>query len=200
MADTKDFAKFASKDLIITKKINNVIYELMVKTKANMVYTDDDTTLSETLDKIFDLLTNQSESYDDLKKAYDAIVKDADENFNSFKEIYDYININGKPESELIQLINSKQKAEDGKGLSTHDFTDLLYKKVTNMYSKEDLDLVLKELSEKVSKNAVDIADIDSRLQKVETKMSEEGPNIVVTEDSTGERVPDGDVWYNIVK
>ena len=199
---TDSFSKFASKDLIITKKINNVIYELMVKTRSNMVYTDDETTLTETLNEIFDLITSQQESYEDLKKAYDAIVEGADENFNSFKEIYDYININGDPESELIKLIKSKQTAEEGKGLSTNDFTDLLYKKLTNMYSKEELDLLIEEKLKDMATTS-DIKEVNEKIEAVNKRVDDISTeiatktNIIITDDASGLEVPDGDVWFN---
>ena len=44
--------KFESKNTILTKKLNNIIYELLVKTSSDMVYTDSSTTLTETLSDI----------------------------------------------------------------------------------------------------------------------------------------------------
>ena len=153
-------SKFQSKNLVLTKKLNNVIYEMMVKTNSDMVYVNEDTTLTEKLYDISELFTKAFDSYDELKEAYDELTVGSVEGFKSFKEIYDYVNINGNPESELIKLIKSKQDAVDGKGLSTNDFTDILYEKLVHGYSKEELNDKFKivfdktdELSKKILKH-----------------------------------------------
>ena len=123
-------ATFESKNIVLTRKLDGVVYEIMVKTVADMVYVDDSTTLTEKLYDIADLFTEYGNRQNELAEAYSKLVAGADENYNTFKEIWDYININGNPKSELIQLIESKQTSEEGKGLSTNDLTDVLYEKL----------------------------------------------------------------------
>lgn len=139
-------AKLQSKNFILTKKIDDILYELLPKTNSDMVYVDDKTTLTEKLSELTELLTNFKGDEAQLRESFNTLVKDAPEMFNTFKEVWDYVNINGEPKSELIQLINSKQTAEEGKGLSTHDLDDLLYEKLTNLYSKDDLDIKFNDI------------------------------------------------------
>ena len=45
---------FEAKNTVLTKKLNNVVYQLLVKSSADMIYTDEDTTLTDTLRQISD--------------------------------------------------------------------------------------------------------------------------------------------------
>ena len=77
-------SKFQSKNTVLTKKLNNVLYELMVKTQSDMVYIDDHTTLTERLAEITDLLVRQEQTDVELKQSYERLVKDANNNYDSF--------------------------------------------------------------------------------------------------------------------
>jgi aspartyl/asparaginyl-tRNA synthetase len=73
---------------------------------------------------------------------------------------------------------------EEGKGLSTHDLTDLLYLKLVNDYTKE-------ELVEKF-----DI--IENRVTDLE--INDSYPNIAMSEtDEAPATVKNGDIWYKVV-
>lgn len=185
-------AKFESKNLILTKKLNNVIYELMVKTNSDMVYTDEKTTLTETLNHIFELLTNFQGEYNELEESFKELVEDAPQTFRSFKEVWDYVNVNGDPKSALIKMIESKQAAEEGKGLSTHDFDDILYAKLKYGYSKEELD---ERFSIIINKHDEDMRKIYELIPDIEIT---ERPNIIVSENSTSD-VSDYHCWYQII-
>lgn len=197
------------KKIIITKKLNNVFYEMMPKTHADVVYTDKkySVTLTEKLYEMCELLEARKEDITDIEKRYNEIVGDAPSNFNTFKEVWDYVNINGDPKSELIKLIESKQAAEEGKGLSTHDFTDYLYEKLTNGYSKEELDhkfMIIEDkiedvehtMNDRIEKEIDDREDEDQiikeRLKRHNTFMSSENPT---PEDG----VEDGTTWYKLI-
>lgn len=180
-------AKFESKNIILTKKLNNVIYEIMVKTNSDMVYVNDEETLTEKLSDITELLTEFKGAYDELKEAFEDVVKDANESFNSFKEVWDYVNINGDPKSELIKLIESKQASEEGKGLSTHDFSDIMYEKLKNGYSREELDDKFKIILE-------DNKAIAERIDSIEKR-----PNILISESADDSAIPDYSCWYQII-
>lgn len=185
-------AKFESKNLILTKKLNGVIYELMVKTISDMVYTDEKTTLTETLNHIFELLTEFQEEYNALEESFNDIFKDSPETFRTFKEVWDYVNVNGDPKSDLIKMIESKQAAEEGKGLSTHDFDDILYAKLKYGYSKQELDDRFEII---INKHNDDMEKIYSLIPEIEIT---EKPNIIVSENITGD-VKDYHCWYQII-
>ena len=186
-------SKFQSKNIILTKKINNVIYEMMVKTTSDMVYTDQYTTLTETIDEIYKLLTEYDKNQNALEESFKEIFGDAPETFRTFKEVWDYVNVNGDPKSELIKMIEGKQNAEEGKGLSTHDFDDILYAKLKYGYSKEELDekffIIVNDANKTNEK-------LDKLTLTVETLSSK--PNIIVSENVTG-GVNDYSCWYQIV-
>ena len=172
-------AKFESKYTVLTKKIDNIMYELFVKTHSDMVYVNDTTTLTETLVKLSDLLTDSKKTEAELWEEYNKLTNGAPDRFNTFKEVWDYVNVNGDPKSELIQLIEKKQNAEEGKGLSTHDFTDLLYDKLKNDYTASQLD----EKFRIIIKDQNTIKDTIEENQKATQKQIEEiksEPNIFV--------------------
>ena len=182
-------AKFQSKNVILTKKINNVIYECFVKTNSNMVYTDEYTTLTETLEDVYNLLTEFKDNHNELEEEFGKLFGEDEHTFRSFKEVYDYVNINGDPKSALIKMIEGKQNAEEGKGLSTHDLDDMLYAKLKYGYSKEELDekfKVVQTNTESIEKIAQEIKDI------------KEQPNIVVSDQMTN-GIKDYSCWYQIV-
>ena len=151
-----------------------------------MVYVNDEQTLTEKLFDITELLTDFKGDYDELKKAFDEIVKDADESFNTFKEVWDYVNINGDSKSELIKLIEKKQNSEEGKGLSTNDFTDIMFEKLKNGYSREELDAKFKIILEQDNRITKRIEDIENR------------PNILISEKDDSS-IPDYSCWYQII-
>ena len=185
-------SKFQSKNTVLTKKLNNVLYELMVKTNSDMVYVDDSTTLTERLTEITDLLLKHEQNDIELKQAYDEIVGDANTNYDSFKEIWEYININENPKSELIQLIESKQAAEEGKGLSECDFTTMLHDKLVNDYTREELDERFRIIIEETAP-----AEIVARVKKLEDRA-----NTVVSESASGDAyddLTDNSCWYQLV-
>ena len=193
-------AKFESKYTVLTKKIDNIMYELFVKTHSDMVYVNDTTTLTETLVKLSDLLTDSKKTEAELWEEYNKLTNGAPDRFNTFKEVWDYVNVNGDPKSELIQLIEKKQNAEEGKGLSTHDFTDLLYDKLKNDYTASQLD----EKFRIIIKDQNAIKDTIEENQKATQKQIEEiksAPNIFVgTEEESENVVKNGDIWYEIIQ
>ena len=216
--------RIESKDIILTKKLNHVLYELIVKTRGYMVYVDEDgksdkITLTEKLSDIADALLEINEKCDTFDNKFADLMRDAPETFDSFKEVWDYVNINGDPKSELIAMIESKQDKEEGKGLSTHDLTDVLYEKLTNDYTREELDekfeiidqrfndeheLIVNDINELKEEFNRELEDL---VQATEAKFSaltdrviflENDPNVKVSEEQ-----PDGlvdyDTWYKVV-
>ena len=157
--------KMTSKNIILTKKFNDVLYEMMVKTNSDMVYVEDDKTLTEKINEFTKLLTDNKQSYTELEEGYNKIVEDAPSSFNTFKEVWDYVNASGDPKSELLKLIDSKQDKEEGKGLSTHDLTDLLHTKLVELYSKEELDQKFSDITGSSSTLTERVETIEKKLE-----------------------------------
>ena len=196
-------SKFESKNLILTKKLNNVVYELMVKTNSDMVYVDDTHTLTERLSNITDFFTDFRGDFKDLKKAFDEVLHGAPETFNSFKEVWEYVNITNNPKSALIQLIESKQAAEEGKGLSTHDFSDVMYEKLKNGYSKEELDrrfeIIIDTTNKTIEALQDDLNNLSTDINKKINDINNR-PNIIVSETKIQDNIiSDFSCWYHIV-
>lgn len=209
------------KDIILTKKLNGILYELMVKTSTNNVYIDPDkkVTLTEKLGSIADDLLSLNEKSDTFENKFADLLRDAPETFNTFKEVWDYVNVNGDPESELIRMIKAKQDAEEGKGLSTHDLTDVLYEKLVNSYTNDELDalfdIVFKtedEIKELVVKSIEALhKTIDDEIEELrksttssiesiaeEITKIEEKPNVQVSEKEPAGLV-DNTTWYQVI-
>ena len=205
--------KINRKNTILTKKIDGVLYEIMVMTNSDMVYTDPAyrVTLTEKLAEIMELLTTEVADIADLKYKFEDIVGNAPATFNTFKEVWDYVNVNGNPESELISILKSKVDSEEGKGLSTNDFTDVLYQKLVNSYSKEEvraqIDLVVNRLIDdeeridaletrmdtaetNIDKNTESITDTNTKVEEIETKS-----NGVIADDPSEVTIDQG-IWY----
>lgn len=189
-------SRFESRNTVLTRKLNNVIYELMVKTHSDMVYVNDIKTLTEWISDFTDIITTQKKDIVNLRATLNQAIGNIDDSaFTSIKEIWDYVNINGDPKSELIQLIESKQASEEGKGLSTNDFTDILYEKLKNDYTKEEL----------VAKFDI----IDTRFKSIEKDIetlkesvdSNSNNNIIVSEDtSLDDSILREGCWFQIIK
>ena len=185
-------SKFESKNTILTKKLNNIIYELLVKTSSDMVYTDSSTTLTETLSDIGDILSSQNKSFEEVMADIKALTKGADKLQDEIKEIYDYVNVNGDPKSALIKMIEGKVDAEEGKSLTSNDFTDVLKDKLENGYTKEELDKKFLVVIDEIHKT--DAAGMVQRIDALEKRV-----NIVVsTDDTAASKLPDGSIWYEV--
>jgi hypothetical protein len=190
--------KFQSINTILTKKVNNVIYELMVRTTADQVFDADGVTLTEQLGRIFELLATSKNEVKDIRDKYDDICSDAPEFFNSFKEVWDYVNVNGDPKSELLKLIDGKVTSEEGKGLSTNDFTDILKEKLTNDYTPEQLDARFELIKNSQSDFKVEI---EKRIIDVENRVNalENETNIPIATDPSQVKVDNGEMWFMVV-
>ena len=186
--------KFESVNMILTKKVNNVIYELMVKTNTDQVYDGNGITLTERLDNIFELLTTSKKDVENIRTLYDEVVGDAPETFQSFKEVWDYVNINGNPKSELLKLIDSKQKAEEGKGLSTNDFTNALKEKLENSYTKEEFDNKFEVIVNKQGNLELKLEEHQNLIQNLIDKV--EKVTIPLIDDPATANIVDGAVWF----
>ncbi len=143
-----------TKDFILTKKIHNIVYELAPKTRANMVYMNDDdkVTLTEKIIELCDLLGKNKEQIDDLREALEAIIGEVTESqFQSFKDVWNYVNIEEDSKSVIAEMFKQKVTVEEGKGLSSNDFDDLSKEKLDDLYTKAELDILMEDIGNKLS-------------------------------------------------
>lgn len=147
-------AQLETKDFILTKKIHNIVYELAPKTRANMVYMNDDdkVTLTEKIIELCDLLGKNKEQIDDLREALEAIIGEVTESqFQSFKDVWNYVNIEEDSKSVIAEMFKQKVTVEEGKGLSSNDFDDLSKEKLDDLYTKAELDILMEDIGNKLS-------------------------------------------------
>jgi hypothetical protein len=169
-----------------------VLYALAVRTCTDMVYDKKyKYTLTELLDDIQSALTDTSSRLTVLKERFDLLMEDCPEEADTLREIWDYINVDGRdehgdPTSALIKLIETKVPKEEGKGLSTHDLTDILYEKLVNGYSKEDLDAKLQV----IANNIEIISDMTNNLSK---------SAVIYVNEIPPEDLQDGSVWFKVI-
>ena len=162
--------------VILTRKFHNTVYELAVRTNTDAVF---DAKYKYTVTEMLEDITN-------------ALMEGCPEEFNTLKEIADYINVNGDPKSELIELIDNKVDKIEGKGLSTHDLTDVLYDKLVNGYTKEELDEKFEIITDELGNIKTNIIEVEDRVQALEEKTN------VEIGDAPAETVKDNDIWFKL--
>lgn len=137
------------KNLVLRKTIEGVLYDLMVKTVTDQVYTNDDTkTLTTIIDEINTAIAAKAGSSDltALEERINNMIADAPEAYDTFKEISDYLSSHKSEYEALVNLASNKVDKEDGKGLSTNDFTDELATKLSELYDKAGIDEMLDDI------------------------------------------------------
>lgn len=150
----------AAKNVILRKKIQNVLYDLLPQTSFAQVINGE----SQTLEQVVQALTNQIAGKADtsavsaLSTRLDNLIQDAPEAYDTLKEISDYIATHQDEYTALQTLVGDKVTKEEGKGLSTNDFTNELKTKLEQLYDKAALDGKFSTLQGSVDANTAAIA------------------------------------------
>lgn len=196
-----------AKNIVLVKKLDGVLYKLIIETDSDMVYySGEDTTLTEKLSDIIDTIRSIKETNDTFDNKFSALMKGAPDTFKTFKEVWDYVNVNGNPESELIKLVDSKVTKKDGYGLSQNDLTDVLAAKLKNGYTKEQLDEKFEIIDDNV-KGTVTVHDLDvlkeelnNQLSKISSRLEiiENKPNIELSSNQPTD-ISDQSSWFQLV-
>lgn len=139
-----------AKKVVLTKKLNNVLYELAVRTVSDNVYVSDRYTLTELLNDFKNAIQQNNLSIETLDGNFKQIMEDAPATFRSFKEVYDYIGSTPDPEKTIVEMLAEKVPIEVGKGLSTNDLTDELLARILNTYTKEEINAKFSEYKDYV--------------------------------------------------
>ena len=183
---------FEAKNTVLTKKLNNVVYQLLVKSSADMIYTDEDTTLTDTLRQISEVLSNHNNSFSDVLQQISNIVGDVTAAENEIREIWNFLQSDSGEGSSLIDLLNQKVDKQEGKDLSDNNFTSELKSKLEDSYTNTEIDNKLEALEESINTHAP--SDLIDRISALEQR-----PTLVVSDSENSEEVqnlPDGSVWF----
>lgn len=142
------------KKSILKTLVEGQIVELMVKSQVSNIYLDDNqTTLAAKLAEIITELGTKA-STDDLNTALDGVIKGtevqsmidasiktavdglidgAPGTYDTLKEIADYLATHQDAYTALVETVAGKVDKEEGKGLSTEDFTTELKTKLEGL-------------------------------------------------------------------
>jgi hypothetical protein len=165
---------------VITRKLNGILYDIMIRTVTDQVFDSEGYTLTERLYDIMQALSRQTEDINRIVEQVNEILLDAPEEFNSFKEIFDYVNVDGNPKSKLIELIDDKESIDHAEEM--HQVL---------------LDAINDTREEFNSKYQVLVETIRSLVVRIETLEGQ--PNIIMTRSNEiPEGVKVGDIWYQI--
>lgn len=142
------------KNIVLRKQIEEVLYDLMVKTVTDQVYNSDDSkNLTQILEELNTAISGKASDADltELETKFNNLITDAPEAYDTLKEISEYIASHQSEYQALLTLAGNKVDKVDGKGLSTNDFTDELYQKLNELYDKATLDSKFDSLTSRVS-------------------------------------------------
>ena len=127
----------ATTKAILSKiKLDGILKDLIAKSdgeNVSVTYNGKAQTLSEALAEILTSVTNlpTAENVDSkISVAIDGLIGGAPETYDTLKEIADYIDAHEDVVTALNAAIGNKVDKEEGKGLSTEDFTTALKNKL----------------------------------------------------------------------
>lgn len=129
-----------SKKVTLQMLLAGKLEDLQFKTGAeNVIITNEDGTTEKLSDRLVDVaealnsVITEEEVENIAAAAVAQLLVDAPEAFDTFKEIADYLSENENVIEALNTAIHNKVDKVDGKGLSTHDFTDEYKAKLDNL-------------------------------------------------------------------
>nr|DAK22954.1 MAG TPA: hypothetical protein [Caudoviricetes sp.] len=132
----------AEKMITLKKKIGAEVFDLMVKTVGAQVTATYNGTTTDLNTILGTILTDRASAaeFKALKASYDTLTGGASEAYDTLKEIGEWINSHQDLYTKLVAITDKKVDKVDGKQLSTEDFTTELKTKLTDLYTKEQLD------------------------------------------------------------
>lgn len=129
-----------SKKVTLQMLLAGKLEDLQFKTGAeNVIITNEDGTTEKLSDRLVDVaealnsVITEEEVENIAAAAVAQLLVDAPEAFDTFKEIADYLSNNEDVIKALNTAIHNKVDKVEGKGLSTHDFTDEYKAKLDNL-------------------------------------------------------------------
>lgn len=154
----------AAKNVILRKKIEGVIYDLLPQTNFDQVLqVADSKTLTQVVTELLASIAEKASNteFQQYKTAFDGLMQDAPETYNTLKEIGDYITSHTSEYEALLAISNNKVDKVQGKQLSTEDFTTELKTKLTELYTKAQIDGLFTTANGKIDANTAAITKLN---------------------------------------
>lgn len=120
------------KNVILKKKIEGVIYDLLVKTNATLVEVEEGKNLATALAELTTAI-NSKVGTAEVEAKIEEIVGAAPEALDTLKELADALGNDPDFAATITNTLTGKVDKEDGKGLSSEDFTTELKTKLENL-------------------------------------------------------------------
>ena len=153
-----------SKNIVLRKEIQEVLYDLMVKTITDQVYNSDSsknlTTMLSEINASIAAKANDSD-LNELETKVNNLVTGAPEAYDTLLEISQYIETHQDEYEALLAISNNKVDKVPGKQLSTEDFTTELKTKLTELYTKAQIDGLFTTANGKIDANTAAIAKLN---------------------------------------
>lgn len=141
---------------ILTKKLNGVIYELMVKTTTHMVYTEDGYTLTELLNDLLLRIAGLEQGRMETNNRLTRIINQIDGMSERLNELEQYWKNQDNALEKLREIVTTTCLTHD-------DISKELIQKLKDSYSKEEIDTIVDKINEKLS-NISDIGTIEDQI------------------------------------
>ena len=173
----------ATKNITLKKQIGDTMYDLMVKTIAEQVsgtYNSSPMTLDQIITAIETELGNKASGseFSDLKNTVTSFMagEGISDSYDTLLEISNWITSHEELYQTLVTLAQSKVDKEDGKGLSTEDFTTELKTKMEGIQG--DLTTQLSTITGNVSQLQTDLDAAEGNITTLQSSMTSVEGNI----------------------
>ena len=173
----------ATKNITLKKQIGDTMYDLMVKTIAEQVsgtYNSSPMTLDQIITAIETELGNKASGteFTELKNTVTSFMtgEGISDSYDTLLEISNWITSHEELYQTLVTLAQGKVGKEDGKGLSTEDFTTELKTKLEGIPG--DLTTQLSTITGNVSQLQTDLDAAEGNIGTLQSSMSSVEGNI----------------------
>lgn len=181
----------ATKNITLKKQIGDVMYDLMVKTIAEQVsgtYNSSPMTLDQIITAIETELGNKASGteFTELKNTVTSFMagEGIGESYDTLLEISNWITSHEELYQTLVTLAQGKVDKEEGKGLSTEDFTTEL---------KTKLEGIPSDLTTQLSTITGNVSTLQQTVTNIQQTVS--GTGKVILSATQPEELTENDLW-----
>lgn len=181
----------ATKNITLKKQIGDTMYDLMVKTIAEQVsgtYNSSPMTLDQIITAIETELGNKASGteFTELKNTVTSFMagEGISDSYDTLLEISNWITSHEELYQTLVTLAQDKVDKEDGKGLSTEDFTTEL---------KTKLEGIPSDLTTQLSTITGNVSQLQQTVTNIQQTVSSTGK--VILSATQPEELTENDLW-----